>query len=146
MWQSAGALRAAVTGLYAFGWLLLLYTTFLIDHFDLFGLRQVWRQLLGKAYAPPQFHTPSLYKLVRHPLYIGWLTIFWAAPTMTISHLLFAVVTTVYILVAIRLEERDLVGAFGDEYARYRERTPMLVPRLSVERAPAIEPKNRARI
>ena len=100
----------------------------------------------GKAYVPPQFHTPSLYKLVRHPLYIGWLTIFWAAPTMTVSHLVFAVVTTVYILVAIRLEERDLVGAFGDEYARYRERTPMLVPRLSVERAPAIEPKNRARI
>ena len=146
VWQSAGALRSAITGLYAFGWLLLLYATFLIDHFDLFGLRQVWRQLSGKAYAPPRFHTPSLYKLVRHPLYVGWLTIFWAAPTMTVSHLVFAVVTTVYILVAIRLEECDLVGAFGDEYARYRERTPMLVPRLSVERAPAIEPKNRARI
>ena len=102
VWQlSDGVWRELVLGLYVFGWLLLLYTTFLIDHFDLFGLTQIWRHLTGKPYRAPQFHTPSLYKLVRHPLYIGWLTIFWAAPTMTISHLLFAVATTAYILIAI---------------------------------------------
>ena len=121
MWQVPdGIARAAVIGLYLFGWVLLLYTTFLIDHFDLFGLTQVWRRLTDKPYRPPQFHTPSLYKLVRHPLYIGWLTIFWAAPTMTVSHLVFAVATTAYILVAIRFEERDLVSAFGERYTTYR--------------------------
>jgi len=146
VWQTEGVVRAAVISLYVCGWLLLLYATFLIDHFDLFGLKQVWRQLTGKAYRAPQFHTPSLYKLVRHPLYIGWLVIFWAAPTMTASHLVFALLTTVYILVAIRFEERDLVSAFGDDYTRYRDNTPMLVPRLSSERAPALRAKNRARI
>jgi methanethiol S-methyltransferase len=122
--------RNCIIALYAFGWLLLLYTTFLIDHFDLFGLTQVWRRLVGATYRPPQFHTPSLYKLVRHPLYIGWLIIFWAAPTMTIAHFVFAWTTTVYILIAIRWEEHDLVEAFGDEYVEYRRRTPMLIPRL----------------
>lgn len=129
-----GTGRAAVIGLYAFGWLLLLYTTFLIDHFDLFGLAQVWRRLTGKGYRPPQFRTPSLYRLVRHPLYIGWLIIFWAAPTMTVAHLVFAVMTTAYILIAIQLEERDLVDAFGSDYVAYRLRTPMLVPRLRLSR------------
>jgi protein-S-isoprenylcysteine O-methyltransferase Ste14 len=135
-----GAIRTAIIGLYAFGWLLLLYTTFLIDHFDLFGLAQVWRRLTGKEYRPPQFRTPSLYRLVRHPLYIGWLTIFWAAPTMTVAHLVFALMTTAYILIAIQLEERDLVDAFGSEYVAYRERTPMLIPRLwasGVRKVPA---------
>jgi protein-S-isoprenylcysteine O-methyltransferase Ste14 len=131
IWQASGVLRVSLIGLYAFGWALLLYTTFLIDHFDLFGLTQVWRALTGQSYRPPQFHTPSLYRVVRHPLYIGWLTIFWAAPTMTISHLLFALGSTAYILIAIRFEERDLVSAFGERYVEYRERTPMLVPRLS---------------
>ena len=132
VWQApAGVARTSIIGLYSFGWALLLYTTFLIDHFDLFGLKQVWRYLAAKTYRPPQFYTPSLYKLVRHPLYIGWLTIFWAAPTMTVAHLVFAVATTAYILIAIRLEERDLVGAFGERYVAYRERTPMLVPRLT---------------
>lgn len=125
-----GLARASVIGLYAFGWLLLLYTTFLIDHFDLFGLAQVWRRVTGKNYRPPQFRTPSLYRLVRHPLYIGWLVIFWAAPTMTIAHLVFAVMTTAYILIAIQFEERDLIAAFGNDYVAYRRRTPMLVPRL----------------
>jgi protein-S-isoprenylcysteine O-methyltransferase Ste14 len=90
----------------------------------------VWRRLSNKAYRAPIFRTPSLYKLVRHPLYIGWLTIFWAAPIMTVAHLLFALVTTAYILIAIRLEERDLVAAFGAVYVDYRARTPMLIPRL----------------
>ena len=131
IWQApAGAPRNAVIALYGFGWLLLLYTTFLIDHFDLFGLAQVWRNARGTNYRPPQFHTPSLYKLVRHPLYIGWLIIFWAAPTMTVAHLVFALMTTAYILVAIQFEERDLVDAFGNDYVDYRRRTPMIVPRL----------------
>ena len=125
-----GVARNSIIGLYLFGWLLLLYTTFLIDHFDLFGLKQVWRRLGDKAYRAPVFRTPSLYKLVRHPLYIGWLTIFWSAPTMTVAHLIFALATTAYILIAIRFEERDLVSAFGNVYVDYRARTPMLVPRL----------------
>ena len=133
VWQTEGALRTTVTGVYVFGWALLLYVTFLIDHFDLFGLKQVWRRLAGKEYQPPQFYTPSLYKLVRHPLYIGWLTIFWAAPTMTVAHLLFALATTAYILGAIQLEERDLLAAFGGEYAEYRRRTPMLIPRVGAK-------------
>lgn len=94
------------------------------------GLAQVWRKLTGEAYQPPRFHTPSLYKLVRHPLYVGWLVIFWSAPTMTAAHLLFALVTSAYILMAIRSEERDLVTAVGEVYCDYRRRTPMLAPRL----------------
>jgi len=136
VWQvTAGAAHTAVLGLYLFGWALLLYATFLIDHFDLFGLTQSWRYARGESYRPPQFHTPSLYKVVRHPLYIGWLTIFWAAPTMTASHLLFAVLSSGYILIAIQLEERDLVSAFGADYLAYRKRTPMLVPRLTAPKA-----------
>jgi methanethiol S-methyltransferase len=127
---SEGAVRNSIIGLYLLGWLLLLYTTFLIDHFDLFGLKQVWRRLFNKTYRAPVFRTPSLYKIVRHPLYIGWLTIFWAAPTMTVAHLIFALATTAYILIAIRFEERDLVSAFGTTYIDYRARTPMLIPRL----------------
>ncbi|HEY7963477.1 MAG TPA: isoprenylcysteine carboxylmethyltransferase family protein [Steroidobacteraceae bacterium] len=138
IWQSEGTTRALIIGVYLFGWALLFYTTFLIDHFDLLGLKQVWRQLIGREYRPPQFYTPSLYRVVRHPLYIGWLTIFWAAPTMTVSHLLFALATTAYILVAIRFEERDLVDAFGDAYLAYRRRTPMLVPNVpALGRTPA---------
>jgi methanethiol S-methyltransferase len=126
----AGLARSSVIGLYLLGWLLLLYTTFLIYHFDLFGLKQVSRRLFNKTYRAPVFRTPSLYKLVRHPLYIGWLTIFWAAPIMTVAHLIFALATTAYILIAIRWEERDLVSAFGNVYEDYRARTPMLIPRL----------------
>ena len=125
-----GLARSSVIALYLLGWLLLLYTTFLIDHFDLFGLKQVSRRLFKKTYRAPVFRTPSLYKLVRHPLYIGWLTIFWAAPIMTVAHLIFALGTTAYILIAIRWEERDLVSAFGNVYEDYRARTPMLIPRI----------------
>jgi protein-S-isoprenylcysteine O-methyltransferase Ste14 len=130
VWSTEGIARTSLIGLYLAGWLLLLYATFLIDHFDLFGLKQVWRRLSNHSYRAPVFRTPSLYKLVRHPLYIGWITISWAAPTMTVAHLIFAVGTTTYILIAIRLEERDLVSAFGDVYVDYRARTPMLIPRL----------------
>jgi protein-S-isoprenylcysteine O-methyltransferase Ste14 len=116
--------------LFAFGWLLVLVTTFLINHFDLFGLRQVWLYLRGKQYTPLKFVTPGPYRIVRHPLYVGWFFAFWATPTMTVAHLVFAMATTAYILIAIQLEERDLVRAHGMDYARYRQRVPMLLPRL----------------
>jgi protein-S-isoprenylcysteine O-methyltransferase Ste14 len=120
--------RAILLGLFAFGWLLVLASTFLINHFDLFGLRQIWLHLRKRPYVNLGFRTPGPYRLVRHPLYVGWLFAFWAAPTMTVTHLFFAIVTTAYILVAIQLEERDLVTAFGSTYASYRSRVPMLVP------------------
>ncbi len=119
--------RALLYGAFAFGWLLVLVSTFLINHFDLFGLRQIWLQLLGQPYRALPFGTPLFYRYVRHPLYVGWFFAFWATPTMTVTHLVFAIATTAYILVAIQLEERDLL-AEHPEYARYRERVPMLVP------------------
>jgi protein-S-isoprenylcysteine O-methyltransferase Ste14 len=118
---------AMVYTAYAMGWALLLYSTFLINHFDLFGLRQVWLYATGRSYSQLQFKTPWLYQQVRHPLYVGWLMIFWATPEMTMSHLLFAVMTTAYILLAIQFEERDLIDAHP-EYAAYRQRVPMLLP------------------
>ena len=119
--------RAALYSLYAAGWAIVLAATFLINHFDLFGLRQVWLHLLGRPYTQLEFRTPGLYRYVRHPLYVGWLLVFWSAPKMTLAHLVFAVATTAYILIAIQFEERDLVR-FHAEYAEYRRRVPMLVP------------------
>ena len=115
--------------------LTVLVTTFLIDHFDLFGLRQVWLFLRGRPYTHLRFTTPGPYRHVRHPLYVGWLLAFWATPTMTIAHFFFAAMTTAYILVAIRFEERDLAAVHGAPYADYRRRVPMLVPRLGGGRA-----------
>ena len=117
----------AVRLLYAAGWLTVLGATFLINHFDLFGLRQVWLHLQGRPYSPLQFRTPVLYRYVRHPLYVGWLLVFWSAPVMTVAHLVFAVATTAYILVAIQFEERDLLRAHP-EYAEYRRSVPMILP------------------
>jgi protein-S-isoprenylcysteine O-methyltransferase Ste14 len=121
-------LRGSIYGIFAGGWLLILVATFLINHFDLFGMRHVWLYLMGRPYQPLAFKTPSLYRYVRHPLYVGWLMTFWATPTMTAAHLVFALATTAYILIAIRWEERDLVEVHGQAYTRYREEVPMLIP------------------
>jgi protein-S-isoprenylcysteine O-methyltransferase Ste14 len=129
IWQIADPnLAMAVTGLSFLGWLIVLTSTFLINHFELFGLHQVANNLSGRPMPAARFRAPVFYKLVRHPIYLGFIIAFWAAPTMTAGHLLFAAVTTAYILVGIQLEERDLVEMFGDEYRRYRQRVSMLVP------------------
>jgi methanethiol S-methyltransferase len=131
VWQVADPqIASAIIGVSHIGWLLVLTSTFLINHFELFGLHQVVTHLAGRTMPAPRFKTPVLYRLVRHPIYLGFIIAFWAAPTMTVGHLLFAAVTTAYIFVGIFLEERDLVAQFGDEYRRYRERVSMLVPLL----------------
>lgn len=116
--------------LFGFGWLLVLVATFLINHFDLFGVRQVYLHFTGKEYTALKFTTPGLYKLVRHPLYLGWFFAFWATPTMTMAHLIFAVATTIYIFMAIRWEETDLISSLGEDYANYRKMVPMVIPFL----------------
>lgn len=123
------ALQTVIWTLYGFGWLTVFVTTLLINHFDLFGLRQVWLYFRGKPYTPLNFVTPGPYKLVRHPLYIGWLMAFWCTPHMGAAHLIFAIGMTAYILIAIQFEERDLVN-HHPAYADYQRRVPMLLPRV----------------
>jgi protein-S-isoprenylcysteine O-methyltransferase Ste14 len=136
VWEVGDPLwRVVLYSLFGFGWGLVLISTFLINHFDLFGLRQIWLQLRGQPYTSLQFGTPGPYKLIRHPLYLGWLFAFWATPTMSVTHLVFALATTTYILIAIQLEERDLIGALGDDYRQYRARVPMIVPFLRTARS-----------
>lgn len=130
--QSPGG-QAALYVLFALGWVLVFLSSFLINHFDLFGLRQVWLQLRGRRYTPVDFGMPVLYRIVRHPLYVGLLLAFWSAPSMTLTHLMFAIATTIYILIGIQLEEHDLVTEHP-EYAQYRKRVPMLVPFLTRRR------------
>ena len=140
IWEvTTPGVRMVIWTVYALGWLLLLAATFLINHFDLFGLRQVYAHLMDRSYSSLEFRTPGIYKCVRHPIYLGWLCIFWATPKMTIAHLVFAIATTAYILMAIPWEERDLIEAHGDRYRRYRDEVPKILP-LRWRRGPEQEP------
>jgi protein-S-isoprenylcysteine O-methyltransferase Ste14 len=129
VWQIADpSIATAVTSLSFVGWLVVLTSTFLINHFELFGLQQVASNLAGRSMPAPRFRTPLYYQFVRHPIYLGFIIAFWATPMMTVGHLLFAAVTTAYIVVGILLEERDLVELFGDDYRRYKQHVAMLLP------------------
>lgn len=130
VWTTDGSLAALLWAGFAAGWLLVLVSTFLISHFELFGLKQAWNHWCDRLDGSPTFYTPWLYRLVRHPLYLGFFLAFWAIPTMTRGHLLFAAGMSAFMLVAIRFEERDLIATFGDVYLLYRRRTGMLLPRL----------------
>ncbi len=131
VWNIEGPVFAGVVTAIGFmGWLIVLYSTFLISHFELFGLTQVVAHFAGRMAEPVRFRTPGLYRLIRHPIYLGFIIAFWSTPVMTLGHLLFASVTTAYIFVGIWLEERDLVAFFGEEYRKYRERVAMLLPGL----------------
>ena len=132
-WQAG---RIALTSLFVGGLLLVPFATFMLDHFDLFGTRQVWLHLRAKAYRSTPFRVPFLYRSVRHPLYVGWMASFWASPTMTAGHLLFAITLTAYMLIAVRFEERDLVEFHGERYAAYRRQVPGFIPRLGRRGAP----------
>lgn len=130
IWSVGDPWATGVMVLSAAGWLIVLYSSFLISHFELFGLKQVTLNFLGRTLPAVGFHTPGLYRFVRHPIYLGFIIAFWAAPTMTAGHLLFAAASTAYIFIGIALEERDLVAIFGDEYRRYRKQVAMLLPRI----------------
>jgi protein-S-isoprenylcysteine O-methyltransferase Ste14 len=134
--------RAAMWALFAAGWLMVPLVSLMINHFDLFGTRQVWLHLQGRPYEPLPFRTPMLYARVRHPLYIGWWLAFWATPTMTAGHLLFATVLTVYMGLATLVEERDLTAHFGDKYRHYRQTVPRFLPRFRTARSPEMTAQN----
>jgi methanethiol S-methyltransferase len=144
VWAVQGAgWTLAIQGVFWLGWGILLISTFLINHFELFGLAQVFARLRGTDLPAPVFRTPIFYKLVRHPIYLGFLLAFWAAPVMTAGHLLFSAATTGYILLGIFLEERDLVALFGDQYLRYRREVGMLLPMPRRGGGPAADPASR---
>jgi len=153
-WRPIGGVVWAVTdpvgvsllyAIFAIGWGVLLAATFLINHFELFGVAQVWRNLRGVEPAPVKFRTPGLYRWVRHPIYLGFVLAFWATPLMTVGHLLFALATTAYILIGIWFEERDLIVEFGEQYRRYRASVGMLLPRLASAERTTSAPRETAR-
>ena len=131
VWQAEGAAAMVLWALYGVGWVVVLLATFMINHFDLFGLRQVFLRLKGAAYTNVDFKTVAFYKFVRHPIMLGFIIAFWATPHMTFGHLLFAAATTAYIFIGIWLEERDLSAAHGASFERYRSEVPMIVPRIT---------------
>jgi protein-S-isoprenylcysteine O-methyltransferase Ste14 len=142
LWRTEGALAVLLQAGALLGFGIVLYTTFLIDHFDLFGLRQVFLAWRNRPYTEKRFMTPQIYRFIRHPLYVGWMIAFWSAPGLSVGHAFFAAAMTAYILIAIRYEERDLAAALGEPYRRWREATPMFVPRGRDRRgsaAPAVE-------
>jgi len=136
IWDVRGtALSSVLQVTFWIGWGILLVSTFLINHFELFGLAQVWAYFGGQEFHRPDFKTPSLYKMVRHPIYLGFVIAFWSAPIMTVGHLLFSVATTGYMIVGIYFEERDLLHAYGEAYRNYRQRVPMLIPFLKFRKS-----------
>lgn len=141
VWQvTSPAGRAALWGLFAAGWLMVPVVSLMIHHFDLFGVRQVWLHYRGERYQPLPFRTPYLYKRIRHPLYVGWALAFWATPTMTAGHLLFASTLTMYMVAAAVIEEKDLIEAYGRQYEEYRRHVPMFIPRLGRRKTSAVHP------
>jgi methanethiol S-methyltransferase len=128
IWTISGAIAYLFWTVFALGWGMVLLSTFLINHFELFGLQQAWFNLRNRAPAAPRFYTPMLYRIVRHPLYLGFVLAFWATPVMTTGHLVLAIGMTIYIVIAIGYEERDLISLFGEQYAEYRRRVGMLIP------------------
>lgn len=132
IWYVAGDGAVVLWAVYAVGWLIVLLSTFMIGHFDLFGLKQIYHYLRNAPAEPPKFVSPAFYKLVRHPIMTGFVIAFWATPDMSQGHLLFAVVTTLYILAALQFEERDLIAALGERYVTYRQQVPMLIPGLKL--------------
>jgi len=146
IWDVRGtALSSVLQVTFWIGWGILLVSTFLINHFELFGLAQVWAYFGGQEFHRPDFKTPSLYKMVRHPIYLGFVIAFWSAPIMTVGHLLFSVATTGYMIVGIYFEERDLLHAYGEAYRNYRQRVPMLIPFLKFRKSDKIKGKARGR-
>lgn len=139
VWEVHGALATLLSVSFWLGWILLLASTFLINHFELFGVQQVWGYFREQKFAPPRFRTPALYTVVRHPLYLGFVIAFWSAPRMTVGHLLFSIACTFYILLGIYFEERDLVAEHGEAYRRYRDQVPMLVPFSKVPSATLVD-------
>jgi len=139
VWRVSSPAGATVLwGLFAFGWLVVFLSTFMIGHFDLFGLKQVWLNLQGRMQPPDKFRAPAFYRIVRHPIMVGFLIAFWATPYMSVGHLLFSIATTGYILIAVQLEERDLLAMLGEEYRRYKLHVPRFIPfprRVSTSRA-----------